>query len=162
VFDGRYLHCAPSQLVQPLGLPCAPAAKAGKRVTLLVNIWIAQKPLDCVRWQPPTVTIEPLLQLKWPTQPPAVPIVAVASGNGRGSVERVEMSLGGTKLMLVVNVDVEAVIQQPGSSVELHFPPDAVPPLCRLERKAKGKSKDKGKDRVGMGIALLCFSFKTA
>lgn len=140
-FDGRFLHCAPADLVDAWGMHTMPKKKE-PRITLLVNIWLHEKPLDAVRWAPPAVDGAvvvaapppplPALHLVWPAPAP-VPTLHVEPGR---TLTRVRLKMDALTLQFALDCDIVAT--SGATCVELVW--DAASGLCTLGKVAKKKA----------------------
>lgn len=143
-FDGRFLHCASSSM------RLRPAASSGAecRVTLLVNIWLNHKPMDCVRVDYTTdshaARAKDWTPLIWPKED-VLPVVSSGS-DGNSLIMPLDKK---RQLRVVVPPNVDM-------SCTLHFTEHC----CVFEkrekkgkgkkdggRKKKGKEKEKGKKK---------------
>ncbi len=164
-FDGRFLHCAPADLVDAWGMHTMPRKKE-PRITLLVNIWLHEQPLDAVRWVPPqpaesaevavaVATPLPPFALVWPALAP-VPTLQVEPSR---TLTRVRLKMDALTLLCALDCDIVAT--SGATCVELVW--DAASGLCTLGKAPKKKAATaakkasappKGGKKVGLVLAM--------
>lgn len=133
-FDGRYLHCASSSLVNMWGNK---QKQSGPRVTLLVNIWF-NRPRDAVR--SPFVD-ENFTEIQLP---PTLPDEAFIPTLDMHDGTEIHIELGGTKLCMNCTVDILSIVKSNASCVELLWPDGK----CCIHN-SKFKEKQERKEKKG-------------